>query len=192
MTEYVSYTAMQYMIRTPLYMHVFVCICLPRSSIFSWMEQYMHVFPVYTGRYCHCDGWILISICQYMEVFSSKIHAYTSISTWTYFQQYIWQYFCMYFLQYIWQYFCIYFQQYFLLYFSCSFTTVTVPSRLLRVRLRRRAVNLRREVPTTAICRAAAQAQADRRIQSDQVCATEQRRPAATCTGAPWLRADVP
>ena len=50
---------------------------------------------------------------------------------------------------------------------------------------------LRRAVPT-AICRAAAQAQADRRIQSDQVCATEQRRPAATCTGAPWLRADVP
>ncbi len=50
---------------------------------------------------------------------------------------------------------------------------------------------LRRAVPT-AICRAAAQAQADRRIQSDQVCATEQRRPAATCTGAPWLRAEVP
>jgi len=98
----------------------------------------------------------------------------------------------MYFLQYIWQYFYMYFQQYFLLYFSCTFTTVTVPSRLLRVRLRRRAVNLRRAVPTTAICRAAAQAQADRRIQSDQVCATEQRRPAATCTGAPWLRADVP
>ena len=36
------------------------------------------------------------------------------------------------------------------------------------------------------------QAQADRQIQSDQVCATEQRRPAATCTGAPWLRAEVP
>ncbi len=29
-------------------------------------------------------------------------------------------------------------------------------------------------------------------IQSDQVCATEQRHPAATCTGAPWLRAEVP
>jgi hypothetical protein len=38
----------------------------------------------------------------------------------------------MYFLQYIWPYFCMYFQQYFLLYFSCTFTTVTVPSRLLR------------------------------------------------------------
>ena len=45
------------------------------------------------------------------------------------------------FLQYIWQYFCMYFQQYFLLYFSCTFTTVTVPSRLLRVGLRRRAVS---------------------------------------------------
>jgi hypothetical protein len=38
------------------------------------------------------------------------------------------------------------------------------------------------------VCRAAAQAQADCHIQSDQVCATEQRQPAAICTGAPWLK----
>ena len=42
------------------------------------------------------------------------------------------------------------------------------------------------------VCRAAAQAQTDRKIQSDLVCATEQRQPAATCTGAPLLRAEVP
>jgi hypothetical protein len=35
------------------------------------------------------------------------------------------------------------------------------------------------------VCRAAAQAQADCHIQSDQVCTTEQRQQAATCTGAP-------
>jgi hypothetical protein len=51
--------------------------------------------------------------------------------------------------------------------------------------------NLRR-ASLRQVCRAAAQAQADRRIQSDQVCATEQRRPAATCTDAPWMRAEVP
>ena len=42
------------------------------------------------------------------------------------------------------------------------------------------------------VCRAAAQAQTDRQIQSDLVCATEQRQPVATCTGAPLLRAEVP
>jgi hypothetical protein len=98
----------------------------------------------------------------------------------------------MYFLQYIWPYLCMYFQQYFLLYFSCTFTTVTVPSRLLCVRWRRRAVSATFAARSLRqVCRAAAQAQADRRIQSDQVCATEQQRPAATCTGAPWLRAEV-
>jgi hypothetical protein len=34
--------------------------------------------------------------------------------------------------------------------------------------------------------------QAGRPIQSDQVCATEQRKPAASCTGAPQLHAEVP
>ena len=42
------------------------------------------------------------------------------------------------------------------------------------------------------VCRAAAQAQTDRQIQSDLVCATEQLQPVATCTGAPLLRAEVP
>ena len=97
------------------------------------------------------------------------------------------------FLQYIWQYFCMYFQQYFLLYFSCTFTTVTVPSRLLHVCRRRRTVSANFAARSLRqVCRAAAQAQADRQIQSDQVCATEQLRPAATCTGAPWMRAEVP
>ncbi len=99
----------------------------------------------------------------------------------------------MYFVQYIWPYFCMYFQQYFLLYFSYTFTTVTVPSRLLRVRRRRRAVSGTFAARSLRqVCRAAAQAQADRRIQSHKVCATEQRRPAATCFGVPWLRAEVP
>ncbi len=38
------------------------------------------------------------------------------------------------------------------------------------------------------VCREAAQAQADCHIQLDQVCATEQRQPAATCTCAPLLK----
>ena len=42
------------------------------------------------------------------------------------------------------------------------------------------------------VCRAAAQAHADRQIQSDQVCATDQQKLAATCTGVPQLRAEVP
>ena len=61
------------------------------------------------------------------------------------------------------------------------------------LRRRRRAVSATFAARSLRqVCRAAAQAQADRQIQSDQVCATEQRRPAATCTGAPWLRAEVP
>jgi hypothetical protein len=35
------------------------------------------------------------------------------------------------------------------------------------------------------VCRATAQAHADRQIQSYQVCATDQRKLAATCTGVP-------
>ncbi len=43
------------------------------------------------------------------------------------------------------------------------------------------------------VCRPVAQAQADRHIQLDQVCETEQRQPAATCIGAaPLLHAEVP
>jgi hypothetical protein len=37
-----------------------------------------------------------------------------------------------------------------------------------------------------------ARQRADCHIQSDQVCATEQRQPEATCTGAPLLRPEVP
>ncbi len=68
--------------------------------------------------------------------------------------------------------------------------TVTVPSRLLRVRRRRRAVSATFAARSLLqVCHAAAQAQADRSMQSDQVCAAGQRR---TCTGAPWLRAEAP
>ena len=49
-------------------------------NVFFMEKKYQAVFSVYTGRYCHWDGWILISICQFIEVFSSNIHAYTSIS----------------------------------------------------------------------------------------------------------------
>ena len=32
----------------------------------------MIVFPVYTGRYCHCERGMYVSICQYMQVFLPK------------------------------------------------------------------------------------------------------------------------
>ena len=51
-SEYVSYTVLRYMIRTLLYMYVYVRICLPGSSIIvsilPWLLQCMHVFQVYT------------------------------------------------------------------------------------------------------------------------------------------------
>ena len=173
-SEYVSYTVMQYMIRTLTYMYVYVCICLPMSSIWPWLLQYMHVFQVYTCIYHQWDGGTHVSICQYMHVYMSKIHAYTSVRICTYIQQY----FCMYFQQYICPYFCMYIQQYFL-------HSVTVPSRLLRIRRRRRAVAA--PSPRGRYGKfVARQRTAHRKIQSDLVCATEQRQPAATCRGARW------
>ena len=61
--------------------------------------------------------------------------------------------------------------------------SVTVPSRLLRIRLRRRAVAA--PSPRGRYGKfVARQRKAHRKIQSDLVCATEQQQPAATCTGA--------
>ncbi len=65
-TYHILQNSIWYVVRTPSYMYVYVCICLPRSSIFSWLQQYMIVFPVYTGRYCHCDGGMYVRMCQYM------------------------------------------------------------------------------------------------------------------------------
>ena len=61
--------------------------------------------------------------------------------------------------------------------------SVAVPSRLLRIRRRRRAVAA--PSPRGRYGKfVARQRKAHRKIQSDLVCATEQRQPAATCRGA--------
>ena len=79
----------------------------------------------------------------------------------------------------------------FLAVFFVLLHSVTVPSRLLRIRLRRRVVAA--PSPRGRYGKfVARQRKAHRKIQSDLVCATEQRQPAATCTGAPSLRAEVP
>jgi hypothetical protein len=139
---------------------------------------YLHILSVY-----HCDGGTYVSICQYMYVFSLKymhIHqaGYEHISNTLSDSIFV----------------CVSkFQQNFLLYFSCTYTTVTVPSRLPHVRRRRSSVSATFAMrPLRQVCRTAAQAKADRHIQSDQVCATERRHPAASYIGAPWLRAEVP
>ncbi len=70
--------------------------------------------------------------------------------------------------------------------------TVMVLSLLLRVHWRRRrSLHFRCAVAKASLSRGI-QAQAGRPILSDQVCATEQQKPAATCTGAPQLYAEVP
>ena len=79
-SEYVSYTVLQYMIRTPTYMYVYVRICLPMSSILPWLLQYMHVFQVYTCIYRQWKGGTHVSICQYMPVYMSKyMHIHQSV-----------------------------------------------------------------------------------------------------------------
>ena len=77
----------------------------------------------------------------------------------------------------------------FLAVFFVHIHTATVPSRLLRIRRRLRAVSAPsprgRYGKFVERQRNRRQIEADCHIQSDQVCATEQRQPAATCTGAP-------
>ena len=98
---------------------------------------------------------------------------------------------------------CMYFQQYICPYFVCISSSISCF--IFRAYHGHGAVTVASRSPAPArglctfaarslrqVCRAAAQAQTDRQIQSDLVCATEQRQPVATCTGAPLLRAEVP
>ena len=57
-------------------MYVCARICLPMSNFLSSLQQHMHVFyliPTMIGR-------TYVSICKYMHVFLSKIHAHTSVN----------------------------------------------------------------------------------------------------------------
>ena len=114
--------------------------------------QYMHVFQVYTCIYRQWKGGTHVSICQYMPVYMSKIHAYTSVRICTYIQQY----FCMYFQQYICQYFCMYIQQYF--FFSCISRSRCRHSCFAFAGAGARSLHLRRAVATASLSRGCASA----------------------------------
>ena len=48
-------------------MHVYARIWLHWSSISTWLEQYVSVFPAYTCRYWHLAG---DTVCTYMHVYA--------------------------------------------------------------------------------------------------------------------------
>ncbi len=121
----------------------------------------MHVFPVYTGRYCHWDGWILTSICQYMKVYSSNtciyINQYMNVISTVYLAVFLYVFLAVYLAIFLYV-----FPTVFLLYFS-------QPSRCRQGASRSPApghdlCNLRRAVPTASLSRGSASA--DRPLNS--------------------------
>ena len=142
-------------------MYVYACIWLPMSSILPWLQQYMHVYPVHTCIYWHSDGR---DVCQYMQVYVCISIKNT----------------------------CIYIKQYMNVFptvsgsiFVCISNSISCC--IFRARTHGHgAVTVASHSPAPArglcpfaarslwqVCRAAAQAQADCHIQSDQVCADE-------------------
>ena len=99
------------------------------SSILPWLQQYMHVYPVHTCIYWHRDGG---DVCQYMQVYVCISIKNTCI----YIKQYMNVFPTVYLAVYLYV-----FPTVFLAVFFVHVHTATVPSRLLRIRRRLRAVS---------------------------------------------------
>ena len=140
------------------YSDVYVRICMYMPSYEQYMAVTATVYACISGLYLHIPPMGRGDPCQYMSVYACIYVENT----------------------------CIYISPYMYVYLGHGAVTlhsVTVPSRLLRIRLRRRAVAA--PSPRGRYGKfVARQRKAHRKIQSDLVCATEQRPPAATCTGA--------
>ena len=166
-------------VRIRTYTHVYARIWLQRSRMLGWPEPYVNVFPMNTCRYWHPAG---DTDCTYMNVYV-RICNYTCI-----YVQHIHARIC--------NYTCIYVQHVYARIFDRNTVRIFARNTCTCKRLRcchgcfaftgagaslcTFAARLLRQV-----CRATAQAHADRQIQSYQVCATDQRKLAATCTGVP-------
>ena len=149
-------------------------------------EQYRAVtatvYACISGLYLHIPPMGRGDPCQYMSVYACIYVENTCI----YISPYMYVYPAVFLYVFPTVYLSVFLYVYlavFLAVFFVHMHTVTVPSRLLRIRLRRRAVAA--PSPRGRYGKfVARQRTAHRKIQSELVCATEQRQPAATCRGA--------
>ena len=182
-SQIVLYTYTTYHIRTRTYTHVYARICTYLTS----KEPYVGL----TGAVCECISNEYVQILT--PCWGHRLNVFERICTYLFENTYI-------YVQYVYVRICNYTCIYVLHVYARIFDRNTVrifaknPCTCILSRcchgcfaftgagasLCTFAARLLRQV-----CRATAQAHADRQIQSYQVCATDQRKLAATCTGVP-------
>ena len=164
------------------YSDVYVRICMYMPSYEQYMAVTAAVYACISSLYLHIPPMGRGDPCQYMSVYACIYVENTCI----YISPYMYVYPAVFLYVFPTVYLSVFLYVYpavFLAVFFVHLHSVTVPSRLLRIRRRRRAVAA--PSPRGRYGKfVARQRKAHRKIQSDLVCATEQRQPAATCTGA--------
>ena len=165
------------------YSDVYVRICMYMPSYEQYMAVTATVYACISGLYLHLPPMGRGDPCQYMSVYACIYVENTCI--------YISPYMYVYPAVFLYVFPTVYLSVFLYVYPAVfghgaghgAGHSVTVPSQLLRIRRRRRAVAA--PSPRGRYGKfVARQRTAHRKIQSDLVCATEQRQPAATCRGA--------
>ena len=160
------------------YSDVYVRICMYMPSYEQYMAVTATVYACISGLYLHIPPMGRGDPCQYMSVYACIYVENTCI--------YISPYMYVYPAVFLYVFPTVYLFVYTVFGHGAGHGaghSVAVPSRLLRIRRRRRAVAA--PSPRGRYGKfVARQRTAHRKIQSDLVCATEQRQPAATCRGA--------